>query len=99
VRDSVCAQRSLRGKGMLIARTDETNPVAIRATRNQSQIIQRRTSRISCQSPRCVANGSPFTVVDHADHVLAVGRHRGTRCFACIRGLRDREFPKRSRGY
>ncbi len=44
------AQRSLRGKGILIARTDEANPVAIRATRNQSQIIQRRTSSISSAS-------------------------------------------------
>ena len=38
---------SLREKGILIARTDETNPVAIRATRNQSQIIQRVATGVS----------------------------------------------------
>ena len=38
------------GTGTLIALTAETNPVAIRATRNQSQMIQRRTSRSNSAS-------------------------------------------------
>src|SRR5207237_10326717 len=50
VRDSLCAQPSVRGKGILSARTDAANATAISATRNQSQIIQRRTSSISSAS-------------------------------------------------
>jgi hypothetical protein len=72
----VCAQRSLRGKGILIARTDETNPVAIRATRNQSQIIQRRTSRITSASllaifPEPLAVRLPFQIISHCSAAIA----------------------------